>query len=70
MMPMAETRSSTGGGRPAVYGARRKAISVYMPPAWDHQLRQLSKETQTEPQPARRAGDVREVRAEPGAARS
>ena len=46
MMPMAETRSSTGGGRPAVYGARRKAISVYMPPAWDHQLRQLSKETQ------------------------
>jgi hypothetical protein len=29
-----------------VYGARRKAISVYMPPAWDPQLRQLSKETQ------------------------
>jgi|GEM_PF-3730589 hypothetical protein len=46
MMPMAETRSSSGGGRPAVYGARRKAISVYMPPAWDPQLRQLSKETQ------------------------
>ena len=42
---MAETRS-TSGGRRAVYGARRKAISVYMPPAWDHQLRQLSKETQ------------------------
>lgn len=42
---MAETRSGSGG-RPAVYGARRKAISVYMPPAWDPQLRQLSKETQ------------------------
>ena len=42
---MAETRS-TSGGRRAVYGARRKAISVYMPPAWDPQLRQLSKETQ------------------------
>lgn len=45
MIPMAETRSSSGG-RPAVYGARRKAISVYMPPAWDPQLRRLSKETQ------------------------
>jgi hypothetical protein len=45
MVPMAETRSSSGG-RPADYGTRRKAISVYMPPAWDHQLRQLSKETQ------------------------
>lgn len=46
MSLMAETRSSTGGGRRPVYGARRKAISVYMPPAWDPQLRQLSKETQ------------------------
>ena len=42
---MAETRSSSGG-RPAVYGARKKAISVYMPPAWDQQLRRLSAETQ------------------------
>ena len=54
MVPMAETRRSSDGhpagygvrGRPAVYGARKKAISVYMPPAWDHQLRLLSKETQ------------------------
>lgn len=45
MVLMAETRSSSGG-RPAVYGARKKAISVYLPPAWHPQLRRLSKETQ------------------------
>jgi hypothetical protein len=42
---MAETRSSSGG-RPAVYGARKKAISVYLPPAWHPRLRRLSAETQ------------------------
>ena len=43
---MAATRPSNGG-RPAVYGKRKKAISVYLPPEWDQQLRVLSEETQT-----------------------
>jgi hypothetical protein len=45
MVLMAETRSSSGG-RPAVYGARKKAISVYLPPSWHPRLRRLSAETQ------------------------
>ena len=44
MGAMAETRSSSVG-RPAVYGARKKAISVYVPPAWAPRLRLLSAET-------------------------
>lgn len=43
---MAATRPSNGG-RPAVYGKRKKAISVYLPPEWDQRLRVLSEETQT-----------------------